>query len=237
MRREGHSHVWWKPVAGDKLHLVDSLLFAALVLEPDLDDPHGQPGLLGQLLSHLPRRLGVLVEAGLQHLQLLGLDGGAGATTLAVLSNLALSLVLVVVVVSRYVRGPGLTLHRHLVTRLAARVVQVKVGAGIVHGRRGAVHPHAVAVLDVVNLAEEVASVVAAHLVSLGEVGRAVPAGEAVSVEQLVADLPRLVRLGKHELAGGATGSEHAVKVLTAVKLAKFRETRFSQGRPTAGAL
>jgi len=44
MWREGHPHVGRKPAACDELHLIDSLLFAPLVLEPDLDDPHGQPG-------------------------------------------------------------------------------------------------------------------------------------------------------------------------------------------------
>ena len=65
---------------------VHPLLLAALVLEPDLDDAHGEAGVAGQLLAHQPRWLRGLCEDVLQHLQLLGRDVGAGSTSLAVLA-------------------------------------------------------------------------------------------------------------------------------------------------------
>ena len=78
--------------------------------------------------------------------------------------------------------------------------------------------------LDVVYLAEEVAPMVAAHLVALGEVGRAVAAGEAVGVEQGVPDLAGPVRLREDQLAGGTARPKHAVEVGAAVELAKLGE-------------
>jgi hypothetical protein len=45
----------------------------------DLDDTHRKAGLLGQLLSNVPRWLRRLRECILQDLQLFGFDGGAGA--------------------------------------------------------------------------------------------------------------------------------------------------------------
>ena len=219
VRREGHPHVGREPVTRDELHLVDPLLLAALVLEPDLDDTHGQARVFGQLFSHLACRFRVLIKASLEDLQLLGLDGGAGAAPLPVLSDLALLDVILVVVVLDVGR-PGLPLDDQRVVAAAAAAVggvQVKVLAGVVAGR-------AVAVLNVVDLAEEIALVVAAHLVALGEVGGAVPAGEALGVEQRVPDLARLVGLGEDQLAGRAPWSEHPVKVLATVKLSKLRE-------------
>ena len=47
-----------------------------------LDDPHGQAGLFGQLLSDVPRRLRRLRESVLQDLQLFRLDGGARSAPL-----------------------------------------------------------------------------------------------------------------------------------------------------------
>ena len=49
MRRERHPdpHVRGEPAASDELHLVDSLLLASLVLEPDLDHSHRQPRVFG----------------------------------------------------------------------------------------------------------------------------------------------------------------------------------------------
>ena len=49
VRGEGHahSHVRGEPSPSDELHLVDPLLLAPLVLEPHLDHPHGQAGVLG----------------------------------------------------------------------------------------------------------------------------------------------------------------------------------------------
>merc|ERR1719481_2552156 len=79
--QEGHS-AWMHHV----LHLVDPLLFATFVLEPDLNHSHGQPSVLGQLLPHQSCRFGVLVEAGLEHLELLSLDGGPRTTSLSILS-------------------------------------------------------------------------------------------------------------------------------------------------------
>ena len=62
VRREGHPHVRREASPSDELHLVDSLLLAPLVLEPDLDHAHRQTRVLRQLLPHLTCRLGVLVE-------------------------------------------------------------------------------------------------------------------------------------------------------------------------------
>ena len=76
--------------------------------------------------------------------------------------------------------------------------------------------------LDVVNLTEDVALVVAAHLVPLGEVGGAVSAGEALGVELRLADLAHLVSLGEHLLTHGTPRSKHSVEILFAVKLSKF---------------
>merc|ERR1711962_1404350 len=42
--------------------LMHSLLFTAFVPEPDLDDSHREPRVLGQLLTHQPSRLRGLLE-------------------------------------------------------------------------------------------------------------------------------------------------------------------------------
>jgi hypothetical protein len=68
--------------------LMNPLLFTPLVLEPDLDDPHAQPRLLGQLLAHQPRRLRRRREDRLEQLQLLGRDIGTGTSPLPVLASL-----------------------------------------------------------------------------------------------------------------------------------------------------
>lgn len=60
------------------------LLLASFILEPDLDDSHGQPSLLGQLLSHMSSGFGGLSEHVLEHLQLLGLDCGTRTSSFAV---------------------------------------------------------------------------------------------------------------------------------------------------------
>lgn len=75
---------------------------------------------------------------------------------------------------------------------------------------------------NVIYLTEEVSSVVAAHLVSFREVGRAVSASEALSVKQGISNLPSLISLREDQLAGGATGSKHPVEVLPAVELSKL---------------
>jgi len=92
-------------------------------------------------------------------------------------------------------------------------------------------------VFDEVNLTEQVPLVVAAHLVALGEVGGAVPAGEAVGVEQGITDLPGLVRLREHQLAGGAAGPEHSVETLLAVELAELGEAGGGEGGPAGRTL
>ena len=91
-----------------------------------------------------------------------------------------------------------------------------------------------VTVLDVVDLAEDVALVVAAHLVALGEVGGAVVTSEALGVELRLPDLPHLLSLGEALLADGAAGSEHSVEVLLAIELAKLGEAGVSE-RSSAG--
>ena len=48
-----------------------------------LDDSHAEAGLLGELLPDVTGGLGSLAEGSLEDLQLLGLDGGAGAPSLA----------------------------------------------------------------------------------------------------------------------------------------------------------
>ena len=90
---------------------------------------------------------------------------------------------------------------------------------------------------DVINLTEQVPLVVAADLVALREVCRAVPAGEAVGVEQLVPDLPGLVSLREDHLTGGAPRAEHPVEVLLAVELAELGEAGLGEGGPAGGAL
>jgi len=45
------------------------------VLEPDLDYPHVQPGVLTELLADVSRRFGAGVVGRLERLQLLGRDG------------------------------------------------------------------------------------------------------------------------------------------------------------------
>ncbi len=93
-RQEGSS--------GHESHLVHPLLLAAFVLEPHLDDPHWQPGLLGQLLPHQSRGLWRLAEHVLEDLQLLGLDGGPRppALVLALVVRAALLLAVGVAVVA-----------------------------------------------------------------------------------------------------------------------------------------
>ncbi len=68
--------------------LVNALLLAALVLEPDLDDPHAQPRLLRQLFAHHPRRLRRRREDRLEQLQLLRRDIGPRTSPLPVLASL-----------------------------------------------------------------------------------------------------------------------------------------------------
>ena len=65
-------------------HEESVLLFLSPPDQPQthLDDSHGQPGLLGQLLSDVSRGLGRLVECRLQDLQLLRLDRGPRAASL-----------------------------------------------------------------------------------------------------------------------------------------------------------
>jgi len=61
---------------------------------------------------------------------------------------------------------------------------------------------------NVIYFTEEVALVIAANFVTLGEVRGAVPTVEAMDVEQTVTDLPGLVLFGEHLLAHGAAGPE-----------------------------
>jgi len=68
--------------------LVHPLLFAPLVLEPHLDHPHGQPCVLGELLSHHAGGFGCLVEHGFEDFKLLGFDGGAGTSSFAIFAFL-----------------------------------------------------------------------------------------------------------------------------------------------------
>ena len=170
-----------------ELQLVDSLSLAALVLEPDLDDPHGQPGLLGQLLTHQARGLWVLVEAGLQHLQLLGLDGGAGAATLAVLALLlVIVLVLVILLVGASSRKFSVLLKAFIL--FIAELLDVirrnftldpGIGVAIRLGFDFVVDY----LTDVVLLAEEVAQVVQSHLHATLQGNITLGALEAVEVE------------------------------------------------------
>ncbi len=104
-RHEGRHETHPVVMRGHEVQLMDPLLLAALVLEPDLDDPHGKAGLLGQLLAHQPRRLRVLIEAGLQHFQLFCLDRRPRTATLPILALLLVAVpVSVVHVVVRLVR-------------------------------------------------------------------------------------------------------------------------------------
>ena len=54
--------------------LLETLLLGSPVLEPDLDHPHVQAGVLGQLLSHVAGWLGRRLVGFLQHLHLAGRD-------------------------------------------------------------------------------------------------------------------------------------------------------------------
>ena len=76
------------PGARHEPQLVHPLLLAPLVLEPDLDHPHAQPRVLGQLLPHQSRGFGILIKAVLEHLKLLGLDGCPGPSPPPVLALL-----------------------------------------------------------------------------------------------------------------------------------------------------
>jgi hypothetical protein len=68
--------------------LMNPLLLAPLVLEPDLDDPHGEPRLLRQLLAHHPCRLRRRREDRLEQLQLLRGDIGPRTSPFPVLASL-----------------------------------------------------------------------------------------------------------------------------------------------------
>ena len=85
---------------------------------PYLNDSHVESGLLRELLSDVPRGLGRGRERRLEHLELLGLDGGARASLLAgaAASAAAARQVARRVVLAR--RGRG----RVLAARLAGRV-------------------------------------------------------------------------------------------------------------------
>ena len=184
---------------------------------------------------------------------MLSFDGGPGAAPLPVLGHLAVvlallaALVLLLRPVPLHVWALGLPLHGQLVPAAAAAAlghdravagVEVEVVAGVRVGHLGADGGHAaVGVLDVVYLAEEVALVVAADLVALGEVGGAVSAGEAVDVEQGLTDLPHLVRLGEDQLAGRAPWSEHSVEILLAVELTELGEAGGGEGGPAGRTL
>ena len=61
------------------LDKLDCVKLTLPVLEPDLYNPHVQPGLRAQLFSHVARGLGALVIRALQRLQLLGRDRGPWA--------------------------------------------------------------------------------------------------------------------------------------------------------------
>ena len=98
--------------SGHVAQLVHPLLLAALVLEPDLDDPHAEACLLGQLLAHQPRRLGCRAEDILQHLQLLGGDVGPRAASLPILALLLVLLTLL-----------SILLLLHLLPLVAARLI------------------------------------------------------------------------------------------------------------------
>ena len=89
--REWHTHVG-REAAGDIVHLVDPLLLAPLVLEPHLDHPHRQARLLGELLSHLPCWLWVLVKAVLENLKLFCFDCRSWSPPLSILGQLSLLL-------------------------------------------------------------------------------------------------------------------------------------------------
>ena len=240
--REWHTHVG-REAAGDIVHLVDPLLLAPLVLEPHLDHPHRQPRLLGKLLTHLPCWLRVLVKAVLENLELFCLDCRSWSAPLSILGQLTLllrhvhrvpALLLIVRPGAMRVRRLRLPLHCQLVRyRRAIAGVQVKVLASVL----GHLRPcrAAIGVLDVVNLAEEVTPVVASNLVPLRQVGRAVPAGEAVRVEQALSNLPRFVRLGKHQLASRASRAKHPVEVLPTVELPKLAEAAVGEGGAAGG--
>ena len=244
MGREWHAHVGRK-AACDIVHLIDPLLLAALVLEPHLDHSHRQACLLGKLFSHLPGWLRVLVKTVLEDLELFCLYRRSRTSPLPILGQLpfllwqvhgAPALLVVVRAGALSVRGLRLPFNCQLVWhRWTVGRVQVEILTCVLGHLRAS--RAAIGVLDVVDLAEEVASVVATHLVPLGQVCRAVSAREAVGVEQLVADLPSLVRLSKDQLAGGAPRAEHPVEVLPAVELAELAEAAVGEGGAAGGAL
>lgn len=84
-----------------------------------LDHPHVEAGLLGQLLPDVSGGFGGGSERRLQRLQLFGLDGGAGA------ASLAPEVLVVVLVVHRLLVGQGgdlRVLEHHVVLELVLRV-------------------------------------------------------------------------------------------------------------------
>jgi hypothetical protein len=90
--------------------------------------------------------------------------------------------------------------------------------------------------LYIVDLTEEIPPMVAADLVPLREIRRAVPTRETVGVKQSVADLARPVGLREDELAGRAARSKHAVEVGAAVELAELGEAGVGEGQAAASA-
>ena len=127
----------------------------------------------------------------------------------------------------------GFSLHCQLIRHYGAVArVEIEVVPGVVRDL-GSIAA-AVVVLDEVDLTEQVALVVAANLVALGDVRPAVPAGEAVGVEQRITDLPRLISLREDQLACGAARPEHSVEILLAVELAELGEARGGE-RGSAG--
>jgi len=187
VRGERHSHVRGES-SGYKVHLINSFLFATFVLEPDLNHSHGQPSVLGQLLPHLSCRFGVLFEAGLEHLKLLGLYGGSRTTSFAVFGQFSFSsltrnsFTFIIRSSAIHIWSLRLSFHWYFVRNISSVTgVQVKILVCVLgHLRPGRA---TVSVLNIVNLAEQIASVITPDFVSFSKVCRAVPTGEAMGVK------------------------------------------------------
>jgi len=213
---------------GHEPHLVHSLLLGSLVLEPDLDDSHGESGLLGQLFPHQPGWLGRVGEDVLEDFQLLGLDGRPRSSPLVLLVSpfgiRQVGVVVATVTGGRCLgasRRPLLAVLRQAEVALDSRVQLVRVevvtaaAAKFRVGQGGFHLAHEAVVLAVQE------SVVGRDLDVLAD-GDAVAADGAEDalgmVEDVVAEPGRLVVELKGLLASRATRPKQTVEISLAVK-------------------
>lgn len=190
-----------------KPQLMHPLLLASLVLEPHLYYPHTQVCVLGQLLPHQPRRLCILVEHILEHLQLLGSDVCPGSSPLAILALLLLISILVIIILF-----VGLIMVR-LLWRLwewlaggAGVVDKLFINLGVIQA-------------DVeIFFAEYIAIAIVTHLHPLLQHLVTLAAFEAVKVVSVARHAPDVLILGEHCVTGAAGGWAESGVVLDTVE-------------------